>query len=78
MDAGILAAQLVGGAGGLCRVLVAHSTWVRPSFQTLSVAAPAGDAPPATIVLAPQQASSPPFPSGASASPHPLDHEAAC
>lgn len=55
LDAGIIAAQLSGASDGLCHVRLARSTWVRPTFQTLSVAVLPGDAPPASIVLTPQQ-----------------------
>lgn len=54
-DAGILCAQLAANSAGACRVRIARSTWVRPTFETLTVSVPVGNAKPATIVLQPQQ-----------------------
>lgn len=54
-DAGILCAQLAVSSVGACRVRIARSTWVRPTFETLTISVPSGDAAAASIVLPPQQ-----------------------
>lgn len=55
-DAGILCAQFAGSSVGKCQIRIARSTWVRPTFEMLTVSVPDGStAVPATIVLQPQE-----------------------
>jgi hypothetical protein len=63
-DAGILCAQFAGSSVGKCQIRIARSTWVRPTFEMLTVSVPDGStAVPATIVLQPQEVLSHSYPS---------------